>query len=244
MHYFIYETTNLINGKKYRGYHSTRNLDDGYMGSGTAIMQAVDKYGKENFKREILEMCESLEHALEREEFYVDDEWVKDDNNYNLIRGGKRLLQTSESKLKLGKTIKDKYEAGEIAIFGVKKGEKKIPWNKGKKTGPNKKLSEAKKGKLLTHTIWNKGGSSWNKDIKTGELSTDHKQKISESLQKKYESSDHGKKGKRYPGSMKGKRAPNKGVPAPKITCPYCSIEVGGRSNYQRWHGENCKQKS
>ena len=37
MYHFVYETTNLINGKKYIGKHSTDDLNDGYLGSGKAI---------------------------------------------------------------------------------------------------------------------------------------------------------------------------------------------------------------
>ena len=51
---FVYKTTNLINGKYYFGKHSTNNLDDGYLGSGTALLFAIDKYGKENFSRKII----------------------------------------------------------------------------------------------------------------------------------------------------------------------------------------------
>jgi len=51
---FIYKTTNLINNKIYVGKHKT-SANDGYLGSGLILGYAVDKYGKENFKREILE---------------------------------------------------------------------------------------------------------------------------------------------------------------------------------------------
>ena len=32
MYNFTYLTTNLINGKMYYGVHSTKNINDGYMG--------------------------------------------------------------------------------------------------------------------------------------------------------------------------------------------------------------------
>jgi len=46
----IYKTTNLINNKIYVGKHNT-SANDGYLGSGKLIKQAVKKYGKENIKR-------------------------------------------------------------------------------------------------------------------------------------------------------------------------------------------------
>ena len=50
-YFILYKTTNLINGKSYIGIHKTNNLNDGYLGSGFAITEAIEKYGKDNFKR-------------------------------------------------------------------------------------------------------------------------------------------------------------------------------------------------
>jgi hypothetical protein len=56
---FIYITTNLINGKQYVGSHNGTE-DDNYLGSGKpAFSNALKKYRKENFKREVLEFCEN-----------------------------------------------------------------------------------------------------------------------------------------------------------------------------------------
>lgn len=84
----MYKTTNLVNGKIYIGYHKTTNLNDSYLGSGVLLLRAVKKYGKENFKREILFVSEDKASAEELEEFIVDSDFITMDSNYNLVTGG------------------------------------------------------------------------------------------------------------------------------------------------------------
>ena len=84
MYYIIYKTTNLINGKYYIGKHRTKDLNDGYLGSGKKLKYAVKKYGIENFHREILLECSSEEQMNLAERILV----VPDPINYNLTDGG------------------------------------------------------------------------------------------------------------------------------------------------------------
>jgi len=83
----IYKTTNLINGKIYVGQHNTSS-DDGYLGSGLILQKAIDKYGKENFKREILEFVN--ENNVDEREIY----WIaytsatQREIGYNITTGG------------------------------------------------------------------------------------------------------------------------------------------------------------
>ena len=54
MYYTVYKTKNLENGTEYIGYHATKKLDDGYLGSGTILQKSLKKYGTKSFKKEIL----------------------------------------------------------------------------------------------------------------------------------------------------------------------------------------------
>lgn len=77
----IYKTTNLVNGKSYIG--KTVREWNGYLGSGKIILRAIEKYGRENFKREILERC-SREELSEREIYWI----AKLKPDYNIAKGG------------------------------------------------------------------------------------------------------------------------------------------------------------
>ena len=83
---FVYLWENKINNKKYIGLHKGLE-DDGYTGSGTHFLNAVKKYGIDNFVREILyHEYKSLELLYQKEyeliNFY---NAVEDETYYNKI---------------------------------------------------------------------------------------------------------------------------------------------------------------
>lgn len=96
-YHYIYQTKNLINDKTYIGRHSTNNLNDGYVGSGTMLKRAINKYGKENFV--CIPMCyfDTYEEAVEEEKFLVTLEYCKDPNNYNIVQGGLNPIMYGEN---------------------------------------------------------------------------------------------------------------------------------------------------
>lgn len=87
-HHYVYQTKNLVNGKTYIGVHSTNFLNDGYIGSGSILKEAIKKYGRENFLCVPLCFFNTAEDAYEEERYLVDEDWVKSDDNYNIVLGG------------------------------------------------------------------------------------------------------------------------------------------------------------
>jgi group I intron endonuclease len=90
----IYKTTNLINNKCYVGKDKYNNPK--YIGSGKFLKYAINKYGKQNFKKEIIQICSSLEELNEREIYWIKELNTKVPNGYNLTDGGEGLLNPSE----------------------------------------------------------------------------------------------------------------------------------------------------
>lgn len=91
IHYIIYKTTNKINGREYIGQHKTKNINDGYMGSGKIIRQAISKYGAENFTKEILFDFDNFEDMNNKEIEMINKEYIKKDDTYNISQGGNKF---------------------------------------------------------------------------------------------------------------------------------------------------------
>jgi uncharacterized cupin superfamily protein len=87
-YHYLYKTTNLINNKYYYGIHSTNNLNDGYLGSGTYLRRSIRKYGKKNFKREILYYFDNREELAKAEEDLIIKEMLLDKYCMNCRFGG------------------------------------------------------------------------------------------------------------------------------------------------------------
>jgi hypothetical protein len=88
MYYTIYKITNLINGKIYVGSHKTEDLDDNYMGSGKYLKHAQDKHGLKNFVKEVLHVFDNPEDMYAKEAEIVSEDFLAEENTYNLKKGG------------------------------------------------------------------------------------------------------------------------------------------------------------
>jgi len=109
----VYKTVNKIDGKAYIGKDAQNNPK--YLGSGISLKKAIKKYGKENFKKEILEYCESKQELWKREEYWLNKFNVKNDSNfYNRTNkafgaweGRIYLPPSKETKLKMSMAKQD-----------------------------------------------------------------------------------------------------------------------------------------
>ena len=88
MFYIIYKTTNKLNNHFYIGKHQCETLEDGYLGFGVRLKQAIKKYGKENFTREILFIFDNELDMNNKEKELVTESLIADKTCYNMTLGG------------------------------------------------------------------------------------------------------------------------------------------------------------
>lgn len=212
MYGYIYITTCIVNNKKYIGKHKSKKFDPDYKGSGILLTRSFEKYGKDNFITELVEVCHSLEELNNKEIEYIKKyDCVNSEDFYNLSMGG----DGGDTRAWMSKEEKKKVFTGENnPMYGRKHTEetklKISKKNKGRKLKPftdehKIKISNSNKGKNKNKTPWNKGLKLSNEEkIKLSEIhkgkkgtrngmknSEEHRMKISKS-----------KKGKRIKTSI------------------------------------------
>lgn len=136
--YIVYKTTNKVNGKFYIGVHKTKSVDkfDGYLGSGTLLKKALQKYGKENFIRKTILICTSSEEAYNKEKELVSLNLIELDCCYNTRLGGDGGTSPNEQVRKqMSKSRKGKFTGNQNPFFNKKHSEetRKVMSEKAKK---------------------------------------------------------------------------------------------------------------
>ena len=131
----IYKTTNIKNGKIYVGKDKINNPN--YIGSGVILEQAIQKYGRQSFQKEILEECD--DSVVDIREIYWIAKLKSTDNRigYNITNGGSGGDTTTNHPNK--KDIVNKRNSG------IKNWHKSL--SESERSARGKKISDSKKGK-------------------------------------------------------------------------------------------------
>lgn len=151
---YIYRITNIINGKQYVGQRTTElEIEkDSYMGSGILIRRSIHKYGKENFKKEILEIIKDPEILNYSETLWISRCGTLKPNGYNILPEGgnfKGYTFTEEDKYKIGSANRGK-ELSQKHKDSISRS------NKGNKHSDETKMKMSKKRKGVPHNKeWN-----------------------------------------------------------------------------------------
>lgn len=170
-YFYIYLTTNLINGKKYIGKRSTTKCfeeDIDYLGSGKYIKQAIKKYGKENFKKELLEECFDQKINNKREKYWVEFYKAYSDNNnfYNIVPGGQGGFRgmSEDGKRRISEANKKRVLSNETR-YKLGNG------NRGRRLSREikEKISKSSKGKIISEETRKKRSKSLNTFYKNNE---------------------------------------------------------------------------
>lgn len=159
--HIIYKITNKVNQKTYIGYHKTNNINDSYMGSGKLIKLAIQKYGLENFNKEIMHVFDNSIEAFSKERQLIEALAPE----YNLHEGGsggfdyinKSGLGGNASRARriakeAGFATKEKWRS--IYLLGpklCKRCHKELDFDN------RKRLFCSQDCRRLSHTPWNKG---------------------------------------------------------------------------------------
>jgi len=145
---YVYLITNKINGKKYIGSSRKNQIDENYYGSGKVIKDALKKYGKNNFQRDIL--WEGKGNARKIETYFL--EGVNAANNplyYNMTNDARgNNIHKEETKKTVSEKLTGRKFSKEICEKISKAKQGSTTSKKGKPDGPKPGVSKAHKGRI------------------------------------------------------------------------------------------------
>lgn len=177
-HHYVYLTVCTHDASKHIFYIGKRSSyvppeqDKLYLGSGSIIKRSIKKYGRESFRKIILETCNTEQEAYDLEQLLADEEWMNRPDTMNLKLGGSGgTLQCEDVRSKMGITkrntiaVRDadgnifrvdnddpRWLSGELV--GVAKGKNRYK----KSSSTKKKMSDHMKGKI---TAFDKDGNGF-----------------------------------------------------------------------------------
>lgn len=111
--HYVYKTTNIVTGKIYVGMHSTEYIFDEYLGSGSLFQLDYNKWGKSNYKKEILKEFSTRKKAEAYEKMKLNQQFVDSMKTLNISTPSpnKSLIYVSDIKMKILKSNEMKYDS-------------------------------------------------------------------------------------------------------------------------------------
>lgn len=220
MFYYLYEIKNTVNNKIYVGVHQTKNLNDGYMGSGTVINKAYEKYGKEMFVKTILEYFDNRTDMIHREKEIVNEDFLSRTDTYNVRRGGTGGFDYIN---KNGLNINHVPRSDEF---------KKNLSERMKKDNPSQRPGAKERMSAATKKVMEQGTHPF--------LNSEKQRELSNRLRK------DGRTKSEVSKETANRMIENKThsflkMNSEKISCEHCG-KVSTYPNYKRWHGIKCRE--
>jgi len=232
MFYIVYKITNKINNKEYIGCHKTNNLDDGYMGSGKYLKRAIEKYGSENFTKEILKFFDTSDEMFAHEKELVTEKYVKSKMTYNLKEGGVGGWDyvNSEEFFNSSHTIEHMKMMSNV---GQEARVSKLKWLREN----DQEWFDNAKGKMSESHRRHVESKNYVNGFKNKTHSEEFKVRMrGHTNQTGKKNSQYGKPKKQSTIEKIQKTLSGK----PLIVCPHCGVSSINNGSMLRWHFDNC----
>lgn len=214
MQFTVYLTTNKINGKKYIGKHITNNPNDEYLGSGKLLLQAVKRYGKENFDKKVLFVYDNNDEMVAKERELVTEEIANSRDYYNMTPGG------------IG------------GMYGQRQSKKQKEIVRKAMMGKNKPKEQIERQRLsILKTLSQEGYVHPN----TGKIRTPEQRKNISDNHADVSGDKNPMYGKTHSEETKAKIR-QRALTRDKVQCQYCG-KITSKQNNIRWHDYNCKER-
>lgn len=225
--YLVYKYTCIISNKSYIG--QTRDLTKRAAahrksGSGcVAFRNAIQKYGWNNFKLEVLADCLTVEQANELEQKYIIEHCTMAPTGYNLTSGGLNRIVSEETRQKISSSnkgkLRPKTKEHRNKIAQTLSG-RKIPIEIVEKRSLLLK-GRKKTAEHINKIIVSNTGKKRTEETKLRMSQSHLNRKLSEETKQKISKANTGKRWQ-------------------QTQCPVCG--KSGRSNAMfRWHFNNCR---
>jgi len=225
MYHYVYKVKSN-SGKYYFGRHSTKNLEDGYLGSGKWVRSLKDK---SDLVKEILEFCDNFDDLLKLEHKYISENIGKDDcmnfnsNPIGFASGDLNPAKSIEERLKRSVRCKEN--------------------NPSRLPGVGDKISSSLKGRPCAHKgkpMSEQGKKNCSEGAKERKISEEGRKKLSEARKRQFKDKTfYDWTGETHSEETLDKMK-NTALSRQRYECQHCK-QMMTKQNLTRWHNDKCK---